>query len=421
EPALDANTSRIDLVRSPLRSWLAVVAVMTGIFMIVTAEILPIGLLIPIASTFAVSDGTAGLMMMVPGFVAAAAAPALTVCTARIDRRVMLCAWIAALAASNFLCAFANHYWMVLVSRVVVGLVIGGFWSIGAALGGRLVPDRHGARATSIIFVAVPLGSVLGVPVGTFLADAMGWRSAFVMLGAGTLAVLVALAVLMPALPAVHVTRLAVLRDLLRITDVRIGLLATFLVVLAHFGTYTYVTPLLEQVTQIGLGLIGALLLVYGAAGIVGNFVAGFTVNRWLRLSFGVAASSIGGATLLLPIVGQWVWATTALLVVWGVAYGAVPACSQAWISRPAPNATEAATVLFTSVFQATIGIGALTGGIVVDRTSAGTVMVCGSVVAILGACLIFGLGRPPSHSLNPATAKQSPQVSMSARTGSRR
>lgn len=371
---------------------------MTGIFVIVTAEILPIGLLIPIASTFAISDGTAGLMMTLPGFVAAVAAPVMTVWTARIDRRVMLCAWIAALAASNFLCAFANQYWMVLAARVVVGLVIGGFWSIGAALGGRLVPARHAARATSIIFVAVPLGSVLGVPAGTFIADAMGWRSAFVVLGVGTLGVLVALSVLLPELPAVDVTRLAVLRNLMRITDVRVGLLATFLVVLAHFGTYTYVTPLLEQVTGIGFGLIGALLLVYGASGIVGNLVAGFTVNRWLRNSFGIAAGSIGSATLLLPVAGQWVWVTTLLLVVWGVAYGAVPACSQTWIARSAPNATEAATVLFTSVFQTTIGIGALAGGIVVDSTSVGTAMVSGSVVGILGACVIFRLGTRPGR-----------------------
>src|SRR5688572_23648910 len=98
---------------------------MMGIFVIVTAEILPIGLLLPIASTFDVSEGTAGLMMTLPGLVAAVAAPVMTVWTARIDRRAMLFAWMTVLAASNFICAFAEQYWLILVARVLVGLVIG--------------------------------------------------------------------------------------------------------------------------------------------------------------------------------------------------------------------------------------------------------------------------------------------------------
>jgi predicted MFS family arabinose efflux permease len=371
-----------------------VTSVMMGIFVIVTAEILPIGLLLPIASTFTISAGTAGLMMTLPGFVAAVAAPLMTVWTARVDRRARLCVWMAVLAASNFICALADHYWLILMARVMVGLVIGGFWSIGAGLGGRLVSERHVPRATSIIFVAVPLGSVVGVPAGTFIADAMGWRSTFVVLGVATLVVVLALLALLPPVPAVHVTRLGVLRGLLSQHNVRIGLLATFLIVLAHFGTYTYVTPLLEQVAQIGLALIGSLLLVYGAAGIVGNFAAGFTMRRWLRQSFSGAAFLIGCATLLLPAAGERVPAAALLLVVWGFAYGAVPTCSQTWIARSAPNATEAATVLFTSAFQATIGIGALVGGVVVDTTSVATVMVCGSIAAALGAVLIFGSGR---------------------------
>jgi predicted MFS family arabinose efflux permease len=366
---------------------------MMGIFVIVTAEILPIGLLIPIATTFAISEGTAGLMMTLPGMVAAVAAPVMTVWTARMDRRVMLCAWMAVLAASNFICALTEHYWLILVARVLMGLVIGGFWSIGAGLGARLVSERHVPRATSVIFVAVPLGSVIGVPAGTFIADVIGWRSAFVVLGIATLAVMISLMALLPPIPAVHVTRIGVLRSLLKRHNVRIGLIATFFIVLAHFGTYTYVTPLLEQVTHIGLGLISSLLLMYGAAGIIGNFAVGFTMGRWLRQSFGGAAFLIAGATLLLPASGHWA-AAALLLIVWGVAYGAVPACSQTWIARSAPNATEAATVLFTSVFQLTIGIGALAGGAVVDATSVSTVMVCGSVIAVLGAMVVFGLGR---------------------------
>ncbi len=123
--------------RSPVIGWLAVVAVMLGIFSIVTTEILPIGLLTKIGASFTISDGMAGLMMTMPGFLAAIAAPVVTVATARIDRRLMLCAFMVLLAAANFLAAAAPDYWLVLVSRVIVGIVIGGFWSIGASLAER--------------------------------------------------------------------------------------------------------------------------------------------------------------------------------------------------------------------------------------------------------------------------------------------
>ena len=117
---------------------------MLGIFSIVTTEILPIGLLTSIGSSFAISAGMAGLMMTMPGFLAAISAPLVTMATARIDRRLMLCVFMLLLAAANFLTAVAPSYWLVLLSRVMVGITIGGFWSIGAQLAERLVPAELG-------------------------------------------------------------------------------------------------------------------------------------------------------------------------------------------------------------------------------------------------------------------------------------
>ncbi|MGW5350191.1 MFS transporter [Streptomyces sp. NPDC004031] len=369
---------------TPALGWLAVVSVTLGIFSIVTTEILPIGLLTDIGSSFALSDGTAGLMMTVPGFLAALSAPVVTVATARVDRRLMLGVFVFLLAAANFLAAAAPGFWLVLVSRVVVGVVIGGFWSIGAGLAERLVPAASVGRATSVIFSAVPLGSVLGVPAGTFIGDLAGWRTAFVVMGAFTVGVLVLLVLVVPPLPPLRTTRLHVLRGMLKNVNTRFALLLTFLIVLAHFGTYTYVTPFLEQVTGADARLITVFLLVYGAAGIVGNFLAGAVVVRRPRATLGLAAAMIAAATLLLPVLGHGQAGALALLVVWGTAYGAVPVASQTWFAKAAPDAPEAASVLFTSSFQATISFGALTGGVVLDRTSPSTVMTLGGLTAAL-------------------------------------
>ncbi|MBG0855449.1 MFS transporter [Streptomyces spinoverrucosus] len=370
--------------RSPLIGWLAVISVMLGIFSIVTTEILPIGLLTSIGSSFTISDGMAGLMMTMPGFLAAVSAPLVTVATARIDRRLMLCVFMLLLALANFLAAVAPDYWLVLISRVMVGITIGGFWSIGAGLAERLVPAESVGRATAVIFSAVPLGSVLGVPAGTFIGDVAGWRMAFVVMGALTVAVLAMLMLVVPPLPPVQATRMSVLRGMFRSVHTRFALLLTFLIVLAHFGTYTYVTPFLEQVTHASSAMVTVFLLVYGAAGIVGNFLGGAVVGRHPRATFGLAAGLIAAATLLLPVLGRWEIGAVALLVVWGVAYGAVPVSSQTWFTKATPHAPEAASVLFTASFQATISLGALVGGLIVDRTSPSMVMTLGGLTAAL-------------------------------------
>ncbi|MEV0150239.1 MULTISPECIES: MFS transporter [unclassified Nonomuraea] len=388
------STAVLTRSRPPIVGWLAVTTLTLGIFAIVTSEILPIGLLTTIAADFGVSEGTAGLTMTLPGVVAAVAAPVVTLATARLDRRVMLCALMVVLAVADVLAAVASAYWMMLVSRVLVGLTIGGFWSIGAGLAARLVPARSVGTATALIFSAVPLGSVLGVPAGTLIGHVAGWRTAFLALAVLSAVVLAALLVLVPPLPARQVTSARVLRDLLRGRGTRVALLATALVVLAHFGTYTYVTPFLEQVTGLDPASVSAALLAYGVAGIAGNFVAGRAVAVAPRGTFAAAGCLIAAATLLLPVAGTRAGGAFALLVLWGLAYGAVPVCSQAWFARAAPHAPEAATVLFTSSFQATFALGALLGGVVVDVVSVSAVMVCGGLTALLMAASLGRLGR---------------------------
>lgn len=383
-PTTTAATPDPTPVRSPLLSWLGVVAVTLGIFAVVTTEILPIGLLTSIGADFTVSEGTAGLMMTMPGLLAAVSAPLVTAATGRIDRRLTLAAFVLLLALANFLAAAATDYRLMLVSRVLVGITIGGFWSIGAGLARRLVPAGSAGRATAVIFSAVPLGSVLGVPLATHLGGVAGWRTAFTALGLLSLAVFALLLAVIPPLPPGRPTRLKVLGGLPRRVDVRFALLTTFLVVFAHFATYTYVTPFLERVPRMDPGLITLCLLVYGAAGVVGNFLGGSAVTRHSHGTFAVVAALLAVSTLLLPVLGRDDAGALALLVVWGAAYGAVPVCSQTWFARAAPDAPEAATVLFTASFQAALSLGALTGGLVTDRFSPSAVLILGGVTAAL-------------------------------------
>ncbi|MET8849557.1 MFS transporter [Amycolatopsis sp. NPDC004625] len=395
---------------APPPRWPAVFAVTTGIFVVVTTEILPIGLLTPIAAGFGVPAGTAGWTMTVPGFAAAVAAPVVTAATGRLDRRPMLAGLLVLLAVAGVLAAAAPAFWVLLTARLLVGVVIGGFWSIGAGLAPRLVGTAAAARATAVIFSAVPLGSVLGVPLGTLVGQLAGWRTAFLLLGLLSLATAVALLLVTPSLPAERITRLSVLSGLLRRRGVRSGLVVTFLVVLAHFGTYTYVTPLLRDVVR--PEVLSAYLLAYGVAGVAGTFLAGRH-----RAGFAVAAALIAVSVFALPHTGPAGALVT--LVVWGAAYGAVPVGAQAWFARAAPDAPEAATVLFTASFQATLSAGALAGGFVVDAVSVPAVMTCGGVAALGAAAVIQGARRTggPARSARGISATASTTSSSRSRS----
>jgi len=358
--------------------WFGVGALTLCIIAIATTEILPIGLLTPIGADFALTPGRTGLLMTMPGLVAAVAAPVVTLATARLDRRLMLCALMVLLAVAGLVAATAPVFWLELVARFLVGLTIGGFWSIGAGLAGRLVPERWAARATAVIFSAVPLGSVLGVPAGTFLGELAGWRASFAALGVLALLALVALRTTVPQLPPLQVTKPAVLAAALRRS--RTPLIVTSLIVTAHFATYTYVTPFLRDVVR--PELIGLFLLVYGAAGLVGNLLAGPKAHR--RSTFVTCAALIATATLLMPVIGRSTAGALVLLVVWGLGYGGVPVCSMSMFAQAAPESREAATVWFTSSFQAVLSIGALLGGMVVDAWSVPVAMTAGGVCALV-------------------------------------
>lgn len=144
--------------------WLAVTTVAVGTFTIVTSEMLPVGLLTSIAADLRVSEGTAGLMMTVPGLVAAVSAPVLAVAARGLDRRLTLLGLMALLAGANLVAALATDYLVMLAARVLTGVSIGGFWAFAAGLGARLVPERSVGRATSVILSGVSVASVLGVP-----------------------------------------------------------------------------------------------------------------------------------------------------------------------------------------------------------------------------------------------------------------
>ncbi|MEU6711806.1 MFS transporter [Nonomuraea sp. NPDC046802] len=374
------------LVSAPVRArWLAVSSVAVGTFTIVTSEMLPVGLLTSIADGLGVSDGTAGLMMTAPGLVAAVSAPVLAITTRRLDRRATLLGLMALLAVANLVAALAPNHPVMLAARVLTGVSIGGFWAFAAGLGTRLVPEPSVGRATSIILGGVSVASVLGVPAATLISSFAGWRSAFAAMGVLALALLALLAATLPPLPAADASaeRPARLSGPLKIV-----LVLTVLIVSGHFAAYTYVRPFLEQVSHAGPTLVSTILLVYGAAGVLGNFAAAAWAARDPKPVLITLSLLIALATAALPLIGL----PLVLLVAWGVGYGGVGVTLQLWIMRLGGG--EFGTALYVSAFNASIALGAFAGGRVVDGVSISAVMWAGAGLAVVSAAVAGIWGR---------------------------
>ncbi|WP_242894496.1 MFS transporter [Actinomadura litoris] len=378
--------------QAPPRSrWAAVTAVALGTFLLVTAEQLPIGLLTAVGSALHVSEGTAGLMVTVPSLVAAVAAPLVPMLVGGMDRRLLLLGLMALMTLANIASALAPSFAVLVVSRVLVGVAIGGFWAVASGLAVRLVAPAHVARATAIIFGGVGAANVFGVPLGTLLGEFSGWRVAFATLSVLALAALLGLLAVLPPLAASQPIRPRLLAEQFRNPGVRVGILATFLIITGHFSAYTFVSPALQRLSGIDERLVGPLLFAFGLAGMIGNFAAGAALARDTHRTVLVIALTLAAAMPLYLLLGRGPVGGAVLLIAWGLAFGGVSVGLQTWMIKSAPQAVEAASALWVAVFNLSIGFGALTGGVIVDSLALQAILWLGGACALAAALAVWG------------------------------
>jgi predicted MFS family arabinose efflux permease len=358
---------RIEPSTPPKTHWAAVVTVALGTFLLVTAEQLPIGLLTSVGSALSVSEGTAGLMVTVPSIVAGISAPVIPLLVGRMDRRLLLVALMGLLTLANLFSALAPNYLVLVASRLLAGVAIGGFWTIAGGLAVRLVSTPQVPRATATIFGGVGAANVFGVPLGTMVGGLAGWRTAFGALGALALVVLIGLLAVLPPLTADRPVALRHLTAQAQNSAVRVGIVATFFIVTGHFSAYTFVSPVLQNLAGVDEHLVGPLLFGFGVAGVAGNFIAGAAIGRTVHRTVFAIVGALAVTVLLYPLAGQAPVGGVALLVIWGLVYGGVSVSLQTWMIKAAPHAVEAASALWIAVFNLSIGLGALAGGRIVD------------------------------------------------------
>lgn len=376
-------------------NWLPVYAAGLATFCVVTTEMLPVGLMTPIADDLQTSMGTAGLTLSLPALLAALFAPAVVLVAGRIDRRRILTTLLLLLVVANTVSALANTIGLLLAARILVGFCMGGIWAVAGGLAPRLVPGQSVGVATAIIFGGVAAASVLGVPVGAMIGDAAGWRFAFAAMAVFCGIVLVVNLCALPALPVHQSVRLGQFGNQFSNRRIQLGLAITFLFVAGHFMAYTFIRPLLQVVSGIGTEWVGLMLFAYGAAGIGGNFVAGPVAARRTGATLLCIATALAAVLFGFALFGHSPLGGIIVLILWGIAYGGVSVALQTWMMKSAPSDVEVATALFVAIFNIAIAVGSFAGGRIVDQFDLGTNLLLAGILPSLGILLVLKAQRP--------------------------
>ncbi|KQS83592.1 MULTISPECIES: MFS transporter [unclassified Rhizobium] len=374
--------------------WAGVISLSLGVFGLVTAEFLPASLLTPMSHDLGVSIGAAGQSVTMTAVVGAIAGPAVVVATSRFDRRYTLLGLTALLILSSALAALSSGMSMLLLSRALLGIGLGGFWAMSLALAMRLVPERLMPRAMAIIMGGVSAATVCAAPVGAWVGELMGWRSAFVITGVLGVVALLAQALTLPAMPSTGSSNLGTMATVLRRPVIRIGLLTILLVVAGHFAGFTFIRPFLEDVPHFGVEGVSGTLLAFGIGGFFGNFFGGFVSERNTALSITLAAAGIAIAAFVLSFAGASPVIATVATTFWGFAFGALPVSVQSFVTQAASDEPESAGALTLTTFQVAISSGAVFGGLIVGPHGPAGVLAFAGLSALLGAALIGFAGR---------------------------
>ncbi|KLD68671.1 major facilitator transporter [Luteibacter rhizovicinus DSM 16549] len=387
-------------------AWTAVFAVTLGVFALITAEFLPASLLTPMAASLGVTEGMAGQTVTVTAAIALVTSLLISVLTRNTDRRVVLLSFSVLLVASNLLVAFAPTLALVLLGRVLLGIAIGGFWTMSAAVAMRLVPEAMVPRALSIIFSGVSVATVAAAPLGSYFGHLIGWRNVFLIATIiGVLAFFWQLVVL-PKMAPTGTARMGTLVEVMKRPVMRAGMISVLLVFTGHFAFFTYLRPFLEVVTGVGVNGLSVILLGFGVANFIGTSLAGFILERSLRMTLLLMPLAMGVIALALVALGRAPIADALLVALWGMAFGAVPVAWTTWITKTVPDEAESGGGLIVAAVQFAITLGAAAGGLVFDHSGASGVFVGSGAVLLVATAMIFVSLRDRSEAGVPVASE---------------
>ncbi|MCP3373104.1 MFS transporter [Bradyrhizobium cajani] len=374
----------------PVAAWSAVFALSLCASMLVASEWMPVSLLTPIADSLQLTEGQAGQAISVSGLFAILTSLFISASTRGIDRRSVLLWLTGVTLVSGLVVAFAPNYPLFMAGRALVGMAVGGFWSMSAATMIRIAPGKNLPRALAILNGGNALATTIAAPMGSFLGQYIGWRGAFFCVVPIAALTLLWQFVTLPKMPSRERASAAAAFKVLRRPEVPYGMLAAALFFLGQFSLFTYLRPFFETITRVDVTTISALLLVMGVAGLIGTSLIGIVVRQRLYASLVLMPLSMAVMAVALTAFGASLGATTALMFLWGFIGTAAPVGWWTWLSQALPDDAEAGGGLMVAVVQLAITAGAAGGGVLFDCSGYRATFLFSAVILALSSSVIL-------------------------------
>jgi predicted MFS family arabinose efflux permease len=345
--------------------WWGLLALATAAFTDVVTDLLPAGLLPQMSSALRVPEARIGLLVSAFAVTSALAAIPVTAVLRGLPRRPVLQWVLAGFALLDAVTAVSSWYPLTLLARLAAGIMGGTLWSMLAGYAARMVPARQRGRAIAVVLAGITVALCGGIPAGTALAGALGWRASFGLLAGLALLLVAWIRWQVPWFPGEPAATRDPVRRVARLPGIPAVLAVTVLLLTGHQAMYTYVAPFAPGRTSL-------VLLVFGGATVAGIWITGLVADSHLRPVLLTSLTLIAVAMLILGLAAREPAALLAAAALWGAAFGAAPALLQtALVDASGPASADVATALQTTVYNVGIAAGSLAGGLVLGGAGA--------------------------------------------------
>jgi len=373
---------------------LAVLLLAISAFVIVTTEFIIVGLLPSLARDLGVSVATAGWLVTLFAFTVMLFGPLLTGLVSHFDRKRLFVILLLIFAGANALAAAAPNIWVLALARFIPAVALPVFWGTASETAGELAGPERSAKAVANVYMGIAGAMVFGIPLGTLVGDAFGWRGTFWILAALSLVMAGLLAMVMPAIAKPARVQLGEQLRILREPVFLANLALSVLVFTAMFTAYTYLADLLEKVAGISPGAVGWWLMGFGVVGLGGNWLGGHMVGRDpQRATFiGVAVLAVGMVATV-PAAGNHVWLGLALAV-WGLGNTALYPICQVRVMQAGASAQAFAGSMNISAANAGTGLGAVLGGLGIQYFGLASLGVLSTGIAVVAVVFALAMMR---------------------------
>lgn len=366
-------------------------------FLIVTTEFLIVGLLPALARDLDISISVAGQLVTLFAFTVMIFGPPLTAALSHLDRKRLFIAILLIFAAANALAAVSESFWLLAVARVVPALALPVFWGTASETAGQLAGPQRSGQAISRVYLGISAAMLLGIPLGTVVSNAIGWRGAFWLLAGFSLIMAIAMWVYMPSVARTAKVDFLQQARIFRESYFLSNVLLSIVVFTAMFAAYTYLADILERVAGVAPENVGWWLMAFGAVGLIGNWIGGKAVDRSpIKVTALFLVLLAVGMAAIVPLAHTGMIFCVALGL-WGIANTALYPVSQVRVMNSVSHSQALAGTTNVSAANAGIGIGAIVGGMTIPSLGVEYLGYVASAVAVIALALI-----PAIHKLAP-------------------